>query len=84
MTEVCCECELPIEGEVIWAEGDLPFCEDCADETLIECEYCYDLRFPEHLFVYEGKCKQYVGRKLCGGCADHVDDIQYARTHGDE
>ena len=79
----CCSCEELIEGDVVWAEGDLAFCEDCADKELVECPYCHDLRFPEHVFVYEGTCKRYFGEKLCIGCIEEVDDIQYVKDHGE-
>lgn len=74
MTEICCVCEDPIVGEIIWAEGDLPFCEKCAGKELVECDYCGDLRWPENLLEYCGKNPDYKNKMMCIGCIEEVDD----------
>jgi len=71
----CCVCEKNIaDNEVTWAEGDLPYCNDCVERELDECDYCGDLRWTENLFEYGGKMKSRHGEMMCIGCIEKVDD----------
>lgn len=73
---VCCECDndFPFK-EIIWVEGDKPFCEDCFDESDVEeCSYCEQFRFPENLLEYCGDNVKYKGKHMCIGCIEECDD----------
>jgi hypothetical protein len=69
----CCICGCKIAGEVVWAEGDKPFCEDCAEDELEECAYCGDRRYPENLERYCNTESEWNGKRMCIGCMEEIE-----------